>query len=149
MLLWWSSYNGQQTPSRHVISSSALKNRMAGWGLTKREEGKNIVNIVCLWPFWLNLKTGVFICSIIRLTQLRSQIASPAPATCTCVVILPLNTTTCMTYLVFPWPLDWKTIKTTSALLSNWIRGKEQVSLVSFRLCLGYSVTAANHFPTP
>lgn len=67
----------------------------------------------------------------------------------TCVVILPLNTTTWMTYFVFSWPLDWKTIKTTSALLSDWIRGKEQLSLASFRWCLGYQVTAANHFPTP
>lgn len=60
---------------------------------------------------------------LIRLTPLRLQMESPAPATTngcwTCVVILPLNTTTCMTYLIFSWPLDWKTIRTTSALLSS------------------------------
>lgn len=79
---------------------------------------------------------------LIRLTQLRLQMEPPAPATSngcwTCVVILPLNTTTCMAYLIFSWPLDWKTIRTTSALLSSGIRGKEQVSPASFRLCPGY-----------
>lgn len=76
---------------------------------------------------------------------------SLAPATSnvcwTCVVILPLNTTTCMTYFVFSWPLDWKTIKTTSALLSDWIKGKEQVSLVSFRPCLGIELQLLTTFP--
>lgn len=143
----------QQTENPHV-TSLGLQHLKTGWqvgALQGEKRGKHCENHV-LVIILAELENGLHL-QLIRLTQLWLQMESLAPATTnvcwTCVVILPLNTTTCMTYFVFSWPLDWKTIKTTSALLSDWIRGKEQVSLVSFRLCLGYRVTAANHFPTP
>ena len=149
--VWWSSPN---KPSCHVTSTLPFKNRMAGWGgaLRREKRGKHCKSCILVTAL-AELENRRLHLQLIRLTQLRLQMESLAQATSsvgwTCVILLPLNITTCMTYFVFSWPLGWKTVKTTSALLSNWIRGKEQASLVSLRLCLGNPVTAANHFPTP
>lgn len=152
--MWWSSPNSKHKPSCHVTGTLLFKNRMAGWGgaLQREKRGKHCKSCILVTAL-AELENRHLHLQLIRLTQLRLQMESLAPATSsvgwTCVLLLPLNITTCVTYFVFSWPLGWKTIKTTSALLSNWIGGKEQASLVSLRLCLGNPVTATNHFPTP
>lgn len=117
------------------IMSPALQHWKSGWQLRalqrlkRTKHGKYCVLMTVL----AEPENRHLYLQLIRLTQLHLQMESPAPATTTicwtCVVILPLNSTTCMTYFVFSWSLDWKTIKTTSALASDWLRRKQLVPL--------------------